>query len=753
MAQAVDLDWAGTTDSRVWDTTSENWLESATTTPKVAFTSGDNVTFVSPVGTDVSPTVDVASDIAAGTVSVNDSYTFNATQNASVSGSISGTGTLTKTGTGSLTLDSTENNADSTLGLEVTDGRLVLAGTNTYGTGTTAEGAYINIAEGADITFNGEVTATNITDEGILRLRADSTLDSFGGGGTLVIGEEPEAARATTAATPTVTITNAAFISALENYGAMDAQGGLTLTNATPQGGTVNTPRLTLRENGNTFTSVSTDLLQIATPDAATAALTTTDIAPATADSPISVEIGNVNRTSEQYTLVDVTGDSSADTTYSISGATQALYNAAGFNLVADPRTNGSLRLTLNRIPSSYFHRFATSANGIEGADLVQRAFLQDAPQWNRAEHRDLANVMDRLDTLIAAGSTSAAAAYDELTASVAGAGVAALGIAWRTQMERQLRNIRDRVSTMNGGILCCTEPDPKAGPVQRPRYTVWANADIDYQNQFSSDSLPGFKLNGIGGTVGMAGHIGTHWTLGGALSGMAARISSKGYGSDASGDLDSYYASIFARYDKGCWTHIINGSVGFADVDFNRRVYYGNDGYTTKGTPDALGLGIMYEVARSYRVSQDYMASAWVQPVFNVSFIHSSIDSYTESGSDAALSVGKQEYNNVTFGLGARMQTLVGRNFFNTDSVFNLRVLGKAMTGDRRGTADVSLNGIDGSSRVRTSERSAAGLELGGGIAIPLGSRGGDIFAECTAEFMSNYRTVNGAVGYRIDF
>lgn len=747
LAQADSLEWAGTADSLVWDTTAPNWLVTGTTTPKVAFGSGDDVTFVSPIGTNVSATVDVASELTAGAVAVNEAYTFNATQNASISGSISGTGTLTKTGIGVLTLTSTNNNTTSNLALSVTEGELVLAGANTYGTASTATGAYINVAQGADITFKGAVTATDITNEGTLHIKADSKIDSIGGEGTLVVGEEASAG------TPTVTLTNAAFIATLENYGTLEAQGGLTLTNATAQGGTVNTPRLTLEQNGNTFTSVSTDLLQVATPDAATATLTTTEIAPATADRPISVEIENVVRTAEKYTIVNVTGDNSADTSYSIDPATQALYRAAGFELTVDPRTDGGLALTLNRIPSRYFHNLATTSNGTAGADLIQRAFLQEGPQWNRGTRSDLANVMDHLDTLIAAGTPAAASAYDQLAASVAGPGVASLGIAWRTQMERQLRNIRDRVSTMNGGIPCCTEPDPKAGPVHSPRYTMWANADIDYQDQHGSGALPGFKLNGVGGTIGMAGHIGTHWTVGGALSGMAGRISSKGYGSDASGDLDSYYVSLFARYDKGCWTHSLNGAVGIADVDFKRRVYHADGAYSTKGTPDGLGLGIMYEVTRSYRINQNYMASAWMQPVLNVAFIHSSIDSYTESGSDAALHVGKQDYNNVILGLGARMQTLVGHNIFNTDSVFNLRVLGKALTGKRRGSADVSINGIDGSSRVNTSERGSIGLELGGGLAIPLGTRYGNIFAECTAEFMSNYRTVNGAVGYRIDF
>lgn len=751
MAQAVDLDWAGTTDSLTWDTTALNWLSSGTDTPKVAFTEGDNVTFIASPNADVSRTVGVSPEIKAGQIVINDAYTFNAEQDAVISGSISGTGdgVLTKSGFGMLTLNSDADNADSTLGLVAEQGALQLSGTNTYGTGSAAEGAYMMIAGEADITFSDAVTATDIINNGTLRLRKDSAVDTLSGEGKLVNGAEDDGDAA-----PTLTLTNASFLGGLENYGTLNAQNGITLDDVVTQGGNVTSPRVTLNKSGNVFTSLNTDSLQMYAPDASAPVVTTETIAPSTEGSSVNVQLETVNRAAEHYTLVNVTGDTSAETTYTLDPATLALYRAAGFDLTMDPQANGGLDITLNRVPSRYYHHSASTPNARAGADIIHSAFLQSAPQWNRDRYNDLANVMDSMDAMIAAGTPESAAEYDKLAASVSGAGVACLGIAWRTQMERQLRSVRDRVAVMKGGMFCCPKPDPKAGPVQKPCFSMWVNGDIDYQNQRGNDSLPGFKLSGIGGTIGAAGRIGDHWILGGALSGMAGRIRSKGYGSDASGDLDSYYGSIFTRFDHGCWSHSLNASIGLADVNFKRHVYYPGGSYDTKGTPDGLGLGIMYEVARSFRINQDYMPNAWIQPVFNASFIHSSIDSYTESGSDAALRVAKQEYNNVIFGLGARMQTLVGRRVFNSESVFNLRVLGKAITGDRRGTADVRFVDTDASSKVRTSKRGALGVEIGGGFAIPMERLGGgSIFAECSAEFMSNYSTVNGALGYRVGF
>ena len=209
----------------------------------------------------------------------------------------------------------------------------------------------------------------------------------------------------------------------------------------------------------------------------------------------------------------------------------------------------------------------------------------------------------------------------------------------------------------------------------------------------------------------------------------------------------------MFARMEQGCWDHTLIGSVGFADISLNRRVNIPDGSYTTHGNPDGLSVGLMYEVSRSYRLNMDSVTQAWWQPVFNVSYIHSRVDSYTENGGDGALRVGKQESNNVIFGLGARMQGIVGENLFNTPAIMETRLLGKAITGRRDGRANVAMPGMDESATVRGARQGAFGVELGIGLNIPLGRDYGSLILDCSAEMYSHQTTVNGVLGYRFDF
>ncbi len=400
-------------------------------------------------------------------------------------------------------------------------------------------------------------------------------------------------------------------------------------------------------------------------------------------------------------------------------------------------------------IDTDYYTRHVTTDNARAGASLLDAASVAPVLPGEGDVYPDLSRVFDTMQTYLAGGDAGAA---DELAARVAGAGVANLNVAWRGQMERQLRAIRNRTISMQGGLPCYSR-EPKAPMAEPMPYTLWANAEMDYQNLRDKSSLPGYKLHSIGGTAGFAMQAGHDMTLGAAFSGMAGRLSSKGYGSDASGDLDAYYASVFLRKDMGCVQHTLIGSVGWADISFNRRVGMPAGGYETRGTTDGLGMGIMYEMARSYMISEDVMRRAWWQPVFNVAYIHSKVDAYTESGSDAALRVGKQDSNNVIFGLGARMQGVVGEGIFNTPAVMEARILGKAIAGGRRGKADVALAGPGGSATVRGSESSAMGVELGMGFSMPLGRNYGGVFMDVTAEFYGQQSSVNGVLGYRLDF
>ena len=386
-----------------------------------------------------------------------------------------------------------------------------------------------------------------------------------------------------------------------------------------------------------------------------------------------------------------------------------------------------------------------TTAAAVACAALAQAEELPG----NVPANSDLARILDAMDSYLADGDTRSA---DALAANVVGSGIANLNAAWRGQMERQMRAIRNRMTSMQGGMPCYP-PDPKAPREDYLPYTLWANAEIDYQNQSGENALPGYKLHSIGGTAGATMLAANDLTVGAAFTGMAGRLSSKGYGSNASGDLDAYYANLFMRMDTGCWQHSLIGTAGWADITFKRRVALPGGGYSTRGTTDGLGLGFMYEVARTYKLSEDWLKSAWWQPVFNLTYVHSKVDSYTETGSDAALRVGNQSSNNVIFGFGARMQGIVGEQWLNTPAIMEARILGKAITGSRRGKADVSIAGLPGSTTVRGAEPSAMGIELGMGFNIPIGSNWGSIITDVTAEFYQDLTSVNGTLGYRIDF
>lgn len=583
-------------------------------------------------------------------------------------------------------------------------------------------------------TFNGSLTTEQVDNGGSLIIKADSTIGTLSGNGALQVGQGSALA-----------LTSGATISTLDNAGVITTPQGITLLNSTANGGRVTAQSVSLA-GGDTFTSLTTGQLTLRGALTQDAPQVTTEHLSGVNQS-MSVTLGQLVRGSGDYTLVSA-DEIDGNTRYTLSADTLEQFLHSGYQATLLNQDN-KLVMNLETADVNYFGRNATSQNGYAGATMLDAAFDQLDPQANRSKYPDLAAVMDALDVYIATGNTGAAEA---LSASVAGAGVTALNTAWRGQMERQLRSIRNRTTALNGGMPCYP-PDPKAPQVEQPIYTVWANAEIDYQNLRNDGTTPGYKLNSIGGTAGFAARTCKEMTLGAAFTGMSGRLSSKGYGSNASGDLDAYYANVFARYAPGCWTHTLIGTAGWADAKLKRGVTFPDGGYSTSGSTDGLGFGVMYEVGRTFKMGESYFTNAWWQPVFNVAYIHSQMDGYSESGSDAALRVGKQEFDNVVFGLGARMQAEMGHKFFNRTASVEMRILGKAMAGDRRGEADVSLLDAVRTTKVRGSEPGAFGLELGLGFSLPLGARGGAVFADCTAEFCDNLSSVNGVLGYRVDF
>ena len=371
--------------------------------------------------------------------------------------------------------------------------------------------------------------------------------------------------------------------------------------------------------------------------------------------------------------------------------------------------------------------------NALAGADLLDDAFVKYDPQ-NQEKKGDIAAIIDAVD--------SNKVSQEDL-AAVAGSSIATLGMALSGDVERQLSAIRNRTTSM--GVNECVVNEGM------PYFNAWVNAEGNRAELEKDSTLAGYTMDSWGGTVGFDVDLNPNLTMGMAITAMYGSLTADGPETKAEGDMDTYYVSLFARYASCAWTHTFVATVGMMDGSFNRTVSAGK-GYETEGTTDGMSFGLMYEVG--YVMPLDEDATACLQPVFNVMLRHSTVGSYTEEGGDAALDVGSQSMTTLTFGLGARLQAVVGESVYNRASIFEARVLGKVDVGDRQSEADVAFAGGSGHrSTVKSAELGAFGVELGAGLTIPMGDDDGSIFVDGSVELRSGYTNVNGTVGYRINF
>ena len=372
------------------------------------------------------------------------------------------------------------------------------------------------------------------------------------------------------------------------------------------------------------------------------------------------------------------------------------------------------------------------SKNGSAGLELASGALAELNPQVSNPDG-GLSKMLTALDAAIAAGNTSS---MDELGAALAGASNAVLGMAAHGDLDRQVQAIRNRTTTM--GV------DQSVVHDDMPYFNAWINAEGNFSEMSDAETAGGYKLNSWGGTVGFDVDFTPTFTAGMALTAMYGDLSVTGV-DQASGDLNSYYVSAFARYCASAWTHTFVATVGLTDISMKRTVM----GEDIDSTTDGMGFALMYEVGHVFALDED--ATACLQPIFNITWRHTSVNGYDEKGSDLALKVGSQTLDTVTLGLGARMQAVVGESMYNRTSIFEARVLAKFDIGDRRSTTDVQLAGVKAD--IESAERGAIGLEAGAGLTIPLGDDGGNLFMDAAVELRADYMNVNGTVGYRINF
>lgn len=381
------------------------------------------------------------------------------------------------------------------------------------------------------------------------------------------------------------------------------------------------------------------------------------------------------------------------------------------------------------------FESEALSHNAAAGAALITGAIESGVPAGG-----DLASALLTANGMLARGETEA---LNRLMASMAGSSIAAMGSAFNADVERQLRAIRNRTTTM--GV------DPGQMLAENlPCVNAWVNAEGDYRKLKQDGTAAGYTLDSWGGTLGFDVDISPELSVGVAMTAMYGNMTASG-SEQAEGDLDTYYATVFARYAHRAWIHTFVATAGGADAELDRTVSYAGGSYETSGGTSGFGFGLLYELGYVVPLNED--ATACLQPVMNVAWRHTSLDGYTERGSDAALNAGEQTMDAVTLGLGARLQAAVAESLYNRTAIVEIRALMKADVGDRRNSLDVAM--LYGSRRadIESAELGAMGVELGAGLTVPVGAEGGALFLDASADVRSSYTNFNATVGYRINF
>ena len=397
-------------------------------------------------------------------------------------------------------------------------------------------------------------------------------------------------------------------------------------------------------------------------------------------------------------------------------------------------RDGNDILLNATLRQENLFASAADTWNSATGASLLWEA------RKNLDPDSQLAQFMNGVSTMINDGNLSGAS---RAMAAAAGSTVNALGTAQKDALRDQMGWIRNRTTLM--GV------NPAYVNDDLPRFHMWMEGTGSYAKLDTRGDESGYQLTTWGGTVGMDADLSDRLTVGAAFTANYGDLTASAADS-ADGHLDSYYASLFGRYQDRRWAHTLILTGGWNDAKLNRTVNYGEGSYGTQGSTSGWGFGAMYEL--TYDVYLNENRSSVLQPLFNASVVTTRMDGYEETGAgNAGLNVGRQDWTTGTLALGGRWMGLVGSNIFGREALAEIRVNAAQDLGDRRGETNVSLLGNPGFAQsVRGAKVGTTALQLGAGLSVPVGTKG-TIYVNGNADIRDGSSALNGSVGYRYDF
>ena len=693
---------------------------------------------------------------------------LNGTENSLDTLTLEGGG-LTISGNAEIeTITGTE--AGGTLAIQ---GTLDLTGTSSINNGAITGTGSLRIREGAELALGGEarLDGTSVTADGTLTLTGtesgaisgltgsgalsmnggslsiSSATTSSGtfsgtlaGRGALKVSGGMQTLAGTGNADYTIEVFNGTLLlehsSGTVSYGAITVgdQGRLTL-------GSTGTPncRLELGSGGLAVQSGGTLTINL---DAATMDQLTALMPVIQSQGNISLEDGatvvthNLNAmTTSEMEHLSLTLFTSTEGTATLGEVTlqddilSSMYNDLRLEVVGS-----SIILTGTARQDNVFAASAETFNSTSGANLLWGG------RFNLGVDSQLKTLYNAVLSLQSSGDRAGAS---RAMAAAAGSTVNALGTAQRDALRDQMGWIRNRTTLM--GV------NPAYVNDDLPRFHMWMEGTGSYAKLDTRGDESGYQLTTWGGTVGVDADLSDRLTVGAAFTAGYGDLTA-GAADSADGHLDSYYASLFGRYQDRRWAHTLILTGGWNDAKLNRTVNYGEGSYGTQGSTSGWGLGAMYEL--TYDVYLDENRSSVLQPLFNASVVTTRMDGYEETGAgNAGLNVGRQDWTTGTLALGGRWMGLVGSNIFGREALAEIRVNAAQDLGDRRGETNVSLLGNPGFAQsVRGAKVGTTALQLGAGLSVPVGTKG-TIYVNGNADIRDGSSALNGSIGYRYDF
>ena len=693
---------------------------------------------------------------------------LNGTENSLDTLTLEGGG-LTISGNAEIeTITGTE--AGGTLAIQ---GTLDLTGTSSINNGAITGTGSLRIREGAELALGGEarLDGTSVTADGTLTLTGtesgaisgltgsgalsmnggslsiSSATTSSGtfsgtlaGRGALKVSGGMQTLAGTGNADYTIEVFNGTLLlehsSGTVSYGAITVgdQGRLTL-------GSTGTPncRLELGSGGLAVQSGGTLTINL---DAATMDQLTALMPVIQSQGNISLEDGatvvthNLNAmTTSEMEHLSLTLFTSTEGTATLGEVTlqddilSSMYNDLRLEVVGS-----SIILTGTARQDNVFAASAETFNSTSGANLLWGG------RFNLGVDSQLKTLYNAVLSLQSSGDRAGAS---RAMAAAAGSTVNALGTAQRDALRDQMGWIRNRTTLM--GV------NPAYVNDDLPRFHMWMEGTGSYAKLDTRGDESGYQLTTWGGTVGVDADLSDRLTAGAAFTAGYGDLTA-GAADSADGHLDSYYASLFGRYQNKRWAHTLILTGGWNDAKLNRTVNYGEGSYGTQGSTSGWGFGAMYELTCDIYLDEN--RSSVLQPLFNASVVTTRMDGYEETGAgNAGLNVGRQDWTTGTLALGGRWMGLVGSNIFGRESLAEIRVNAAQDLGDRRGETNVSLLGNPGFAQsVRGAKTGTTALQLGAGLSVPVGTKG-TIYVNGNADIRDGSSALNGSIGYRYDF